>query len=156
MSQLRVNDIKNTGGLVIPNLSGTIIQVVNNPFTSLVSTGSTSFVNFTSVNITPKYATSKIAIIAMFSTSNGGAVQVRRNSTAIFSPVNAFHVFTGTGGPDYGASTVRIPYSFNVVDSPATTSTVTYNFDFRVYSGTFAINEGGSGVSNIILMEVAQ
>ena len=156
MSQIRVNQIVNTGGTVLPNLPGAVIQVVNQQFTPLTTTSSTSFVNFTSVNITPKYSTSKIAIIAMFSTSNGGAVQVRRNSTAIFSPVNAFHVFTGGGGPDYGASTVRIPYSFNVVDSPATTSTVTYNFDFRVYSGTFAINEGGSGVSNIILMEVAQ
>lgn len=156
MSQLRVNSITNTGGSIIPNIPGTIAQVVHYPYTPLVTTSSTSFVNFTSVNFTPKYATSKVAIIATFSTSNGGAIQVRRNSTNIFSPVNAFHVFTGTGGPDYGASTVRIPYSFNVVDSPATTSTITYNFDFRVYSGTFGINEGGSGVSSVILMEVAQ
>lgn len=156
MSQIRVNQIVNTGGTVLPNLPGAVIQVVNQQFTPLTTTSSTSFVNFTSVNITPKYSTSKIAIIAMFSTSNGGAVQVRRDTIPIFSPINAFHVFTGTGGPDYGSSTVRIPYSFNVIDSPATTSTITYNFDFRVYSGTFAINEGGSGVSSIIIMEVAQ
>lgn len=136
---------------------GTVIQTTNTKYTPLVTTGSTSFVNFTSVNFTPKKSNSLILIQAMFSTSNGGAVQVRNTGgTVLFSPINAFHVFAGVGGPDYGASTIRIPYYLQCTDLPGTTATRTYYFDFRVYSGTFAINEGGSGVSSITIMEVAQ
>lgn len=137
--------------------AGTVIQQTNTKYTPLVTTGSTSFVNFTSVNFTPKLSNSLILIQAMFSTSNGGAVQVRNHSgTSIFTPYYAFHVFAGVGGPDYGASTIRIPYFLQCTDLPGTTATRTYYFDFRVYAGTFAINEGGSGVSSITITEIKQ
>ena len=136
---------------------GTIIQASNTKFTSLATTGSGSFVNFTSVNFTPKKSNSLILIQAMFSTSNGMAVQVRNTAgTAIFSPINSYHVYAQSGGPDYGNGTIRIPYFLQCTDSPGTTATRTYYFDFRVYSGTSAINEGGSGVSSITIMEIAQ
>lgn len=137
--------------------AGTVIQATNTKYTPLVSTGSTSFVNFTNVTFTPKRSNSLILIQAMFSTSHGGAIQVRNTGgSSLFTPINAFHVFAGVGGPDYGTSTIRIPYYLQCTEVPGTTATRTYYFDMRVYSGTFAINENGSGVSSITIMEIAQ
>lgn len=137
--------------------AGTVIQVTNTKFTTLATTGSGSFVNFTSVNFTPRKSNSLILIQAMFSTSNVGALQVRNhNGTSIFTPPVSYHVYTQSGGPDYGNGTLRIPYFLQCTDLPGTTATRTYYFDFRVYSGTFAVNEAGNGVSSITITEIAQ
>lgn len=137
--------------------AGTVLQVVNTKFTTLTTTASTSFVNFTTATFTPKRSNSLVLIQAMFSTSHGGALQVRNhNGTSIFTPPVAYHIFAGVGGPNYDVSTIRIPYYLQCTDLPGTTATRTYYFDFRVYSGTFGINEGGNGVSSITFTEIAQ
>ena len=112
--------------------AGTVIQASNTKFTSLATTGSGSFVNFTSVNFTPKKSNSLILIQAMFSTSNVGALQVRNhNGTSIFTPPVSYHVYSQSGGPDYGNGTLRIPYFLQCTDSPGTTSTRTIEFYAR-------------------------
>jgi hypothetical protein len=137
--------------------AGTVIQSTNTKYTPLAVTGSNSFVNFTSVNFTPRLSNSLVLIQAMFSTSHGMAIQVRNTAgTAIFSPVFSFHVYAQSGGPDYGAGTIRIPYFLQCTDLPGTTATRTYYFDFRAYAGTVAVNEGGNGVSSITITEIKQ
>jgi hypothetical protein len=137
--------------------AGTVIQSTNTKYTPLAVTGSNSFVNFTSVNFTPRLSNSLVLIQAMFSTSHGMAIQVRNTGgTAIFSPINSFHVYAQGGGPDYGNGTIRIPYFLQCTDLPGTTATRTYYFDFRAYTGTVAVNEGGNGVSSITITEIKQ
>ena len=85
------------------------------------------------------------------------------NSTAItFSPQDGSGTFE-TGQAHTGITTVENyeRYSHQLIDSPSTTSAVTYKAQFRSYGiggGSMTINPGSVaiGTSHIILQEIAQ
>ena len=159
--------------------TGAVLQVVQANLTSATSIGfsgqtgtptTSNTVSIMTCSITPKYSTSKILVMGniRYSTNNstpalvifrdttpvgiGDASSVRRRST------------TGTG---YHPDTNQIGGhgSLSYLDSPATTSVVTY--DVRMWSdgGTTYVNRaandadsttGVRSISNLILMEIAQ
>ena len=172
MSILKVDTIneKTSGnGVAIP---GHVIQTVNKTFTTQTASTSTSYidVNGGSLSITPKFSNSKIFVNFNFSlgfnsstTYMYGGTQVLRGSTVLTtSPTD------GTGSYEVGtaigsSSTIEVyhRYSHQLIDSPSTTSAVTYKLQFKAYGsggGTMRVNPGGNtiGTSHIILQEIAQ
>ena len=142
--------------------AGSIVQVVNGtPMTNVFATTSTSYVDVTGLNatITPLNASSKILAIVFLSdfvslgTSYDTALRIAllRNSTIIQEQTNQLF--------GYNASSSRVGNStIMYVDSPATTSSVTYKVQLHSRTGSqVEINTYWSTAkSSVILMEIAQ
>jgi hypothetical protein len=139
--------------------TGSVLQVVNGGWTGPEVAGITSATTIFSLSITPKYATSKILVIAQ-SNIDGTAttnsyvfMQVLRGSTSFG--------FKTTGGNSNQSSGVVNTYSLslNALDSPATTSTLTYNLQIgRNSGGTASVGAYGAADdkrTQITLMEIA-
>ena len=156
---------------------GSVLQVVSVTKTDTFSTTSTSYVDITglSASITPSSSSSKILVVASIggNTRNalGGAPILLRDSTIINQAASdgsrgrgsfSGGLHTGDGSGD----TVMV-FSVNTtcLDSPATTSSVTYKAQIKSFNGEAAfVNRSeentDSGdrlrcVSTITLMEIA-
>jgi len=118
-----------------------ILQLVNDYDTTGLSTTSTSLTaTNASVTITPSAATSKILLI--------GTIFAYRNTTVDADVYFAFD----RGGSTVGEETrftaaranARTNTTFVYLDSPATTSALTYTLEWRVSSGTGAVENAHS------------
>lgn len=156
-----------SNGATLP--AGSILQVVSTTKTDTFSTSSTSFVDVTglSVSLTPTSTTSKVYVVVTMVASNSGdsadEYQLVRDSTAIGnstagSSFNGFYVANtyrfGTTGDN------PVPFSFNFLDSPATTSATTYKVQVATDANTAFVNRIGNNTnigtsSTITAMEVA-
>ena len=167
--------IDGTNGLTFNNATtqasaGTVLQVFSTPKTDSFSTSSTSKVDITgmSVSITPKFATSKILVIA--SINYGGLdynyyCDLLRGSTVLNAPSSGVNPCTVslTGITTSGYAPI---YSSNIsfLDSPTTTSATTYKLQIACQtSGTFYLNRSARNgaadsvcSSTITVMEIAQ
>ena len=159
--------------------AGSVIQVVSVSKTDVFSTSSTSYVDVTglSATITPSSATSKILCIVAATAGSGNhsggvsaAARLVRDSTPI-QVGNTTAGYTSTssaslyGGSNDGNNSEAIAIS--VLDTPATTSPVTYKIQIirLESSGTVRVNALGNdfsgqaysqrSASNITLMEIA-
>jgi len=148
-----------SGSGTISGVPGSILQVASASASSFTSS-STSFVDVpgASVTITPSSTSSKILIMA--ATSSMGAngigdviVQIVANGTAIAGGAVAFSYSYPT------ASNQGVPGSAFYLDSPNTTSAVTYKLQARTTGAAFRIGgryDGSiNGLTTITLMEVA-
>lgn len=151
-------------GVTFPNSTtqasaGKVLQVVSGTTTTFVSsTSSTPSDTTLTATITPKFATSKIAIFvsqngierSASSTTNGTNLYLVRDSTTIFQ----FALAVGYSG---SALTLISNSNVNYLDSPATTSATTYKTQYASYnnSGTSRIQSNTGDTSTIILMEIA-
>jgi len=125
--------------------AGSVIQVVQMYERTPFSTTSTSFVDVTGyvASITPTSSSSKILVMIDSFTSNSSAnqytwIQVVRDSTVVINPLVTMlfsGVYSQTGIPTSGAK----------LDSPSTTSPVTYKVQIRAEAGTSRIGAGGTG-----------
>ena len=161
MSTLSVDTIQGqTTAANVKLPAGTPVQVVSGAPSSGVSFDTSTGTEYTimTLNITPKYNTSKILVlcnIGMYMNSSTNQVrgdfQIRRNTTLIRG--------TASGGTGYfrdsSGSFKSIMSNFNHLDSPATTSQITYKMAWR--GETHAV--GGQfheNYTNMTLMEIAQ
>jgi len=143
-----------------PNLTlptGSVIQVVQAKLTSTPTTNSTSFVDTgLSVTITPTSSSSKILVMADYgagsnNSSNGMITQLVRGSTSLFYRGDSY----SSSGGVFGAG------SFSHLDSPATTSAVTYKIQFLSQGSTTTMsfnptyNGYVSPTSHLTVMEIA-
>ena len=171
MSILKVDTIneKTTGnGVGIP---GHVVQTVNKTFTTQTATTSTTYtdVNGGSLSITPKFSNSKIFVNFNFSIGFNsatsymyGGFQALRGSTVLTtSPQDGTGIYE-VGTAIGSSSTIEVyqRYSHQLIDSPSTTSAVTYKLQLKAYGtggGTMRVNPGGNaiGTSHIILQEIA-
>lgn len=137
--------------------AGSVIQVVNHRNSSLNSTTSSSFVATNSTaTITPTSATSKILIITnaplYMNTDNGHVyVTIYRNSTNLNPANNELQLFSA-GTASAGRWTNG---SMSFLDSPATTSAVTYTVYLRSGGTGTAHYDANGGMAVITLMEIA-
>lgn len=142
--------------------AGAVIQVVSaeNTTTVNMSTGTSSV--WTSTNttatITPRYSSSKILVMVMQSTfhENAGAqgtgFRVYRNGSAITTE-------NGFTASYQGANRIHAYHPITYMDSPASTSALTYTIYGSIWNtgGTCVFQYGGSeSTSRIVLMEIAQ
>ena len=163
-SQLRVDKIVPVDGAPTGG-GGGIVQVVMTSSInsgSQFSTGSGTFVDVTGYNctITPKFNTSKILItsnpIMLLNNGSGNAQKVAlkllRGSTSIFER-NDFATHQIDGASSVYADYLGMALYHQYLDSPATTSAVTYKIQIRQHAG------GGTtyvqAESSMCLMEVS-
>ena len=173
MSELRTNRIVPRDGLPSGS-SGGIIQVKMGTFTDRFTTNSATMVDTgLSVSITPTRADSKILVnVSLGSFANGTALKrafmniVRDSTNVIVGDADTGHEVTAavnTRATGYASGT-QIPLSFMVLDSPATTSSVTYKVQASIGSdsGNLYLNYAesddqysGNTASTIVVMEVS-
>ena len=130
--------------------AGAVLQVVSTTKTDTFSTTSTSFTDITglSVSITPTSSSSKILVIsslcgAVSGASNTGQYRLMRDSTAIGIGDAAGSRTRSSSGLTYQADTNRLDsYTFQTLDSPATTSAITYKVQTITSSASFAVYIG--------------
>ena len=134
------------------NKFGTVVQVVQQTYDAQVSTNTLNTLvdGPGTVTITPKSASNKILIMLCFST----LADVGANVDAVCESHNILYRGTTLIGPASGwkQSITRTSGWNNIaiqhLDSPATTSSVTYKMQFRrvsAASGTVYVNTGESG-----------
>jgi hypothetical protein len=135
---------------------GSVLQVVNASTNSAVINTSATYADTgLTATITPKFATSKILVLADLNgvgKTADTAVQVRllRNGTQIVF-LEDLATYTATSSTNEVGSV-----STNYLDSPATTSAVTYKMQFANRSATGNVNaQWNGGTSTITLLEIA-
>ena len=157
-----------TGATGIDNIqaaTGSVLQVVTATSTATFSTTSTSFVDVTgfTATLTPTSASSKILVFVSFrygvGSAQGTSSRLLRNATVISlgAYANLGNPWTGNGSVAQGSS----DSSFSYLDSPATTSALTYKLQVTTDGGTMNVNNrnGASSpsihIGSITVMEIA-
>lgn len=180
MSTLRVGNITATGGtgtITVPTgnkiaQTGAVLQVVSTAKTDTFTTASTSYVEVTGLTatITPTSSTSNILVMVQLTGgfyqvgTTAGFIRLRRDSTDLFlgNAEGSRERVTVTGTQNSTAVTESIPIIF--LDSPATTSSVTYRVVVRGDAGTMFVNRPSGttdsanhprSASSITVMEIA-
>jgi hypothetical protein len=152
--------IDGTNGLTFNNATtqnsgGKVIQVAQTFFPSTFSTTSSSFTDVTglSLAITPQFNTSKLLVFVNLYGSNS----VNTGATLFSLNRNGSSVGGGTasGSRPSAIGMGSIPYnsqvyctSISYLDSPATTSAVTYQVQIKTQSGNTAALGYATGESN--------
>ena len=155
-----VLDLPAVSGTILTTTSpkaGNVIQVVNGTSNSGQTTTSTSYVNYSSLNlsITPTSSSSKILVII-------GPLNVYNGATDANMQITLYRGATNLGGTNgyfsyiYGSSSANFSYPTTItyLDSPATTSSTTYGIYGKTSSGTMDFNNG-NGLVSITLLEIA-
>jgi hypothetical protein len=150
-----------TGTQTIPRgtlPTGSVLQVVTNTISSSLATSSTSAVASTLITtITPSSSTSKILILVnggskdSNTSSNGMFTYLYRNiASAGYSLVSNMEYYYYQSGNSFGG------HSFNYLDSPSTTSSISYQPYYKVAAGSGSVwFNNNSGVVSLTLMEIA-
>ena len=138
--------------------TGKVLQVVHAQTQGTFAGGGSSWQSTSnSLAITPSASNSKI-----FVSMQGG------DSYAAYSAQVGLAIFRGgtklsgnsstTGGqyitPEYVYGQVRSPVSMQYLDSPSTTSSVTYELRIKAFGGTVYLMSGTYSAMNIVLMEI--
>ena len=172
-SELHVDAIKHSGGtsaLTINssgsvNIPGSVIQLVTNTTSTITTVGTTTYTDSgLTCQITPKFSSSKIFIVVSqhfrirhASQDTGMGWKIFRDSTNVKSSnVNyALYIYEeSSDGVDW-----RGWQTWNYLDSPSTTSQITYKTQISRYasSGTATLRaQDNNNPSTMTLMEIAQ
>lgn len=150
--------IDGSAGITFPNSTtqasaGVVLQVIQGTYGSGANATTSTYIDSgLSVSITPKFSTSKILIQIYcgqcYKTAADTQLNLRimRDSTSIYT---ASSLNQGT------ATALVTNPTLIYLDSPATTSAITYKLQFanRDNAGTISVNQNGTSV--IVLMEIA-
>jgi hypothetical protein len=133
--------------------TGSVLQVVSSTDSGSVSSTTSTFTNTgLTASITPTSATSKILVLIYQGQCGRTAVdtqlnlRIQRDSTTILS-ASAMNPGTST------ALSVNVTLSY--LDSPATTSSITYSTQLANRDNVGSVQVNINGVATIILMEIA-
>ena len=147
---------------------GKILQVVQATKTDTASVTGSSFSSMFTASITPSSTSSKVLVLVTLNvggaTNNWPLVRLTRSSSTLLQGDTAgsrVRVTTVCGAPNSSAS---VASALNYLDSPASTSALTYEVEMASQStGTVYLNRSSTdtdtsafqrGASTIILMEV--
>ena len=144
-------------------VGGKVLQVVTAATTTALSSTSTTYADTNlTANITPSSTSSKIYItvnqnVALVDDNDdrvGGALRLLRDSTVIYGGDQAYEIFLENNS---GSATQNfITVNRNFLDSPSSTSQLTYKTQGRIYqSGDNITFNSGSIEATITLMEIA-
>ena len=152
--------------------SGAILQLISTTKSDTFTMSSTTFADITglSATITPSLATSKIyvmvALMSGMPSTTATQFLLVRDSTAIGIGDTAGSRTRVTSGTYVSSPGEPVPVAFNFLDSPNSTSALTYKVQLRatVAANQTVINRSNTdtdsagfarGISSITLMEVA-
>ena len=155
MSELRTNRIVPRDGLPSGS-SGGVIQVRYGFTSTHVDSSSGTYIDTgITASITPTRSDSKIIVMASLNCvqkTNGTYLKVRvvRDSTEIAK------IDEGSGYTNDTSNNIIVSISCHFLDSPATTSAVTYKLQFAsVANFSTTLVQVNSSLSSMILMEVS-
>jgi hypothetical protein len=148
-----------------------IVQIKQSTLATRFTTTSTSYVDLTglSVSITPTSASNRILVLVdvkgAAANSMGGAIQIVRNGTTIYVPATQGSRQSSSLASLYPHNYLAV-YGGNAIyiDSPATTSAVTYKLQGRTNGATLSINASVDytdgtdqvvSISSITVMEIS-
>ena len=142
------------GGSGRSAVTGNILQVASATDGTNRSTSSQTFVtasNGMTINFTPSSSSNKVLVLLncniQMTSNNTGAVTVYRDSTNLGSSFGF--------GVSYATVNMSSGMAACYLDSPNTTSQVTYQTYFRSFDGN-SVNLNGSGnTANLTVMEIA-
>jgi ethanolamine ammonia-lyase large subunit len=155
-----ISGLTSTGISAVQKLpAGTVLQVVNATYGTQVTNSTTTYADTgLSATITPTSSTSKILVIINQSGVGKGAgdadlgvrLRILRDATAILTFIDRFAYTNSLLQITLGVGT-------SYLDSPSTTSAVTYKTQFACWNTSVAsvFVQGASGNSTITLMEIA-
>lgn len=149
--------------------SGSVIQVASTSKTDTFTTTSTSYTDITglSVSITPTSTSSKVLVfmdVRVGASSDAFFVQMVRDSTAIYIGNAAGSRTRATAGGNYLNQYISGSSTGMYLDSPASSSALTYKVQMKVSAGTGYVNRGPNDTdgaafdrtaSSITVMEIA-
>lgn len=161
-----VTGATSVGGLTIPSTGfGKVLQITQSVLTTQFTTASTSFVDLTgmSATITPTSASSRIMVnVNLGAVGNNNSafgiwINLVRNGTNIAQPTDGTNKQTMLIYNNDAAT--GTPASLSFLDSPSTTSALTYKLQIRGNGGTvvvnrIAVNTDWSCISTITLTEI--
>jgi hypothetical protein len=156
-SNLTITVPANSGTMLTNKTAGTVLQVVSATYgTETTSSSSTYSDSGLSASITPSSTTSKILV--MFTHNGSGksndtrlGVRLLRNSTTLITTELLGGYNASTGGSNAIGSS-----SAEYLDSPATTSSVTYKTQIASTNNiATALVQWNGAVSTMVLMEIA-
>jgi hypothetical protein len=133
---------------------GKVLQVVNATYNTTVDNSTTSYVDTgLSASITPSSASNKVLIIISQSIGKSNAntfldLNLLRNATSLFNPWGNDVLYTAT------VQHLYVYASINYLDSPSSTSALTYKTQFRSYDTNQVNAQAAGSYSSITLMEI--
>jgi len=134
--------------------AGSFIQIVTGETDSQFNSTSSSYVNVgLSATISPKFNTSKIYIVVM------NTIQQQGNRTRVTlhsSNTNATMHGSSNGLQAYEGNGVNMACNIIALDSPNTTSAVTYNMQMMNTGGSLHFAQAATHKGRMVLMEVRQ
>lgn len=146
-----------SGSIVAP---GQVIQLVHGLHATEKSLSNSSWADTDlQLSITPKFNTSKIYVLYIMqfriyspNSDTGIGFRLLRNGTVIEEAVTTYdnYVYDGGGQTEYRGSDTE-----TYLDSPATTSALTYKIQGNPYSGQVRVHSDNNK-SRMTLMEIAQ
>ena len=142
--------------------AGKVLQVVSGTTTTSMSTTSTTYADTNlTANITPSSTSSKIYVIVNQNIQLddntddrvGAGLRVLRDSTVIYGGDQPYEIFLEN---NTGNATQNIFHiNRNYLDSPSSTSEITYKTQGRIYEGNNSVAfNAGSVEGTITLMEI--
>ena len=136
-------------------VGGKVLQVVSTANTSFTNTTSTTYVatNLT-LNITPSSTSSKIFIVSTFTTyqnvsGNSAYVTLYRDSTDLAANNKFMNYWDDTG------RTIGNPAGLSYLDSPSSTSQLTYAIYYKTQSGGTTYINYDNSTGSITAYEIA-
>jgi hypothetical protein len=143
--------------------SGAVLQVVQETLTgnySLSSAGSFTAISGQSATITPSSSSSKILILVngkFYQDTNDttAGISIFRNGSNLTAINYGFASCYGYFGTSPGNIDFTYPVNISYIDSPATTSAVTYALYYKSDQACQWNSAGRPQVGSIILMEIA-
>ena len=145
------------GSIVTP---GQVIQLVHTSYSTQVNmTNSTWADTGLQLSITPKFSTSKIYVLYIMqfrlyspNSDTGMGFRLLRNGPVIEEAVTTYdtYIYAGGGQTEYRGSDTE-----TYLDSPATTSALTYKIQGNPYAGQVRVHSDNNR-SRMTLMEIAQ
>jgi len=178
MSILKTNAIQTVAGKPILNSTGSILQVVQtvktDPFSTSSGSGSPATITGFSASITPSSTANKVLVYVSIGQLSGNSdttwgIFMFRNGTKVFSGDVAGSRASGSiagGIPSTGGTWRGNPAPIMYLDSPSSTSAVTYTFSLGSNGSSIVYfnqdgrdnnlaNDATRTASSIILMEVS-
>jgi len=142
--------------------TGKVLQVVSATSSTAQDTTSTSYIDITglSVTITPSSTDNDILILYTDTTratrtsdvaSGTVAVQLLRDSTSIAEKQAS--IYNSAGGN--GSNSIVQGEAISELDSPSTTSAITYKMQMKASSSTTISSQYGNSTASLIAMEIA-
>ena len=145
-------DLKSQGSVTMP--TGSVIQVIHGSTSTEVTIATTTYTDTgLTITITPKSTSSKILIswnLQVFLGVNGSGVGVKllRDTTALQTSATQYDMYCDE------APGQRVKGGWSYLDSPATTSAITYKIQAGSYNSTANKINQASNTSDITIMEI--